>query len=193
MSSQTSGARQHGEETPLLALTAVSSQLVVDAAKAEVRVIGQAVDQFERRTYARTVMSFIEGVNYCQARVAQRHEGLSREARLRARAATCAERARAREAQEASRVATRMRTAFAAFAAAYEVGNPLDTRGSEWEDFRHCIRIRNRITHPRSGKDCQVTDDDVSLVRRVHAWYLALSGELVASVPAAGLAPSTPP
>src|SRR6266545_4756971 len=64
---------------------AVASTLAVDAAKAEVGAIG-APDDYERRTYARALFAFIDGVTYCQRQWAERDARLTARARVRGRA-----------------------------------------------------------------------------------------------------------
>jgi hypothetical protein len=68
-------------------------------------------------------------------------------------------------------------------AAAHRVSSPLVPAGSEWQSFRRAIAVRNRVTHPKSGRDCEVSEADVALLRQVHHWYYTVSSALIERLP----------
>jgi len=43
----------------------------------------------------------------------------------------------------------------------------LDVAGSSWSDFKTAVEIRNRITHPKSAADFEVSEAEVSCCRRM--------------------------
>jgi hypothetical protein len=167
---------------------AVASTLVVDAAKAEVKAIG-AADEYERRSYARALFAFIDGVTYCQRQLAQYDSRLTTHARARGNAAAKHARRIGRKARDKESLALGVRAAFAAMSAAHQVANPLVAAGDAWESFRQAIAIRNRVTHPKSGADCAVSEADVQLLRRAHHWYYDVSSELTKRLTPGGAVP----
>jgi hypothetical protein len=40
-----------------------------------------------------------------------------------------------------------------------------------WESFKNMVRIRNRITHPKSGEDIHISNDDLAAIRAANAWF----------------------
>ena len=46
----------------------------------------------------------------------------------------------------------------------------LDCGGQEWEDFKHCVGVRNKITHPKTASDIVVTQDDLLRAQAVASW-----------------------
>lgn len=41
----------------------------------------------------------------------------------------------------------------------------------DWDDFLELIKIRNRITHPKSSDDFEVSKDEAELARKVFYWF----------------------
>jgi len=48
-----------------------------------------------------------------------------------------------------------------------------------WQDFGAAIKIRDRITHPKSFEDCHIEGDDLDTVDAGHDWFRQLSNEFV--------------
>jgi hypothetical protein len=165
------------DETPLVLLAGIASELIPDAGIAESRAIG-STDPLLWRSYVRAVLALVEGLNYARAHVAKHSSHLTPEARLRARDAGKREEASAK-AEEPSKIARCTRASFAAHAAAHQVPNPLTPFGPDWDAFREAVRIRNRITHPKCVADCRVSATDRELVRNVHHWYQELDMKLM--------------
>jgi hypothetical protein len=55
-----------------------------------------------------------------------------------------------------------------------EPGPPatIDFSGSDWDNFRKSLNIRNRITHPKSRNDLVLTDDDIATSQAALFWFL---------------------
>jgi hypothetical protein len=167
--------------TSLLELVGVASQMIVDAGISESRVIG-STEQLERRTYVRTVFALVEGVSFCQRRHAENDPQLTEGQRENARRAADAAWRAGQRAGESMKACLRVRSAVAALAAAHSLDDPLDTKSNAWRRFQEAVEVRNRITHPKTLADCIVKDDDVTLVREVHAWYQAMDMALTAKI-----------
>ncbi|MGH2362309.1 MAG: hypothetical protein ACRDGM_17435 [bacterium] len=165
------------EESPLLVLTGIASELIPDAGIAEVRAIGSS-DPLLWRSYVRAVFALIEGLNYARLHVARQSPHLTAEARQRAHEAAQAEK-KVAKADDAGGVTSPTRVSCAAHAAAHGVQNPLAPSGPDWDALLDAVAIRNRITHPKSGADCRVSEAEWQLVRRVHHWYQQLDTQLM--------------
>jgi len=165
------------EESPLLVLTGIAAELMPDVGIAGSRAIGSD-DALLRRNYVRAVFALIEGLNYARRYVAEESTHLSAEARSRAREAVRSEKKRLKD-QDGSGVSDGLQLSFAAFAAAEEVDNPLVDSGPEWNTFLEAVAVRNRITHPRSGADCRVSDSDLVLIHAALRWYQELDTKLM--------------
>ena len=50
----------------------------------------------------------------------------------------------------------------------------LDFGSKGWAEFQQAIAIRNRITHPKSIQDLEITDNDIALVTRSLFWLLEM-------------------
>lgn len=42
---------------------------------------------------------------------------------------------------------------------------------ASWEDFQKAIKVRNRITHPKTAGDITVSDKEIELCKRVSSWF----------------------
>jgi hypothetical protein len=49
-----------------------------------------------------------------------------------------------------------------------------------WVSFKRCLQIRNRITHPKSREDMQVSDEELEDLSEMHAWIHATTWRNVA-------------
>jgi hypothetical protein len=59
----------------------------------------------------------------------------------------------------------------------------LDTGSATWSDFRRAVEIRNRITHPKSAVDFEVTEEEVQMCRRLSdEWFNELVMSLVNAI-----------
>ncbi|MFN0045045.1 MAG: hypothetical protein ACKVOS_01075 [Sphingorhabdus sp.] len=49
----------------------------------------------------------------------------------------------------------------------------IDFSSADWQNFNHAIRIRNRITHPKTIEDLNLSKQDIELVRGALLWAFA--------------------
>lgn len=47
-----------------------------------------------------------------------------------------------------------------------------DYRSRGWQSLLDSVPVRNRITHPRSPSDLEITDDEVAKVREALVWFI---------------------
>ena len=65
-----------------------------------------------------------------------------------------------------------LRFGFKLMAKAGSLPSELDVSGSEWQSFRRAIKIRDRITHPKSVSDLNISDADYNDVSVGFGWVL---------------------
>jgi hypothetical protein len=90
--------------------------------------------------------------------------------------------------------------AFAVFAKSHQASRAPDYTDHRWGSLVKAIRVRNRITHPRSASDMEVSPEEVGLVDDAWAWFLDASfdvyvegrAQLLAKLQLQGLGTVTP-
>jgi hypothetical protein len=75
-----------------------------------------------------------------------------------------------------------LRFAFKLLAKACSVPFELDLSGSEWPSFRRAIKIRDRITHPKSVSDLNISDEDANDVSEGFGWFLISHVKLATAI-----------
>jgi hypothetical protein len=75
-----------------------------------------------------------------------------------------------------------LRFGFKLLAKAGSVPSVLDVSGSEWQSLKRAIKIRDRITHPKSISDFNISDEDYNDVSVGFGWVLSSYGKLVAEI-----------
>jgi len=58
-------------------------------------------------------------------------------------------------------------------------GFNLDVSGVGWKSFTDAVKIRNRVTHPKSISDFSILKKDLSTVNRTFKWVLATYNEYI--------------
>jgi hypothetical protein len=90
---------------------------------------------------------------------------------------------------------TNIRFAFKLLAKAGNAPTVLDVSGPEWQSLQRAIRVRDRITHPRSISDLTISDAELSDVVTGFRWFvvsqLKLKDDLEASLSGQPENPST--
>jgi len=139
------------------------------------------LSQPERRVFVRSAFATIEAEVYVMKQMAVSwHPGLKWRPTI-----SEAERAFAQEHEyrltDSGDVETRrakisleanLRFAFKLLAKAGSVPSELDVSGSEWQSFRRAIKIRDRITHPKSVSDLNISDEDYNEVTAGLRWIV---------------------
>ena len=65
-----------------------------------------------------------------------------------------------------------LRFGFKLLAKAVSIPSELDVSGSEWQSFRRAIKIRDRITHPKSVADLNISDEDYNDLSVGFGWVV---------------------
>jgi hypothetical protein len=43
--------------------------------------------------------------------------------------------------------------------------------GPEWKVFQLALKVRNRVTHPKSAKDLEITNAEMTILEKANDWY----------------------
>lgn len=70
----------------------------------------------------------------------------------------------------AIRISSNIRFLWNMYGRVYNVENKLDVSQSGWNSFQEALKVRNRITHPKSFLDIKVTQDDLRHSQRTFEW-----------------------
>ena len=148
------------------------------------------LSQPERRIYVRSVFATIEAYIYVLKQIALRMHPDPKCPTI-----SEAERAFAHEQEyrltDSGDVITRrtkisleanIRFAFKLLAKAGSLPSELDVSGSEWQSFRRAIKIRDRITHPKSVSDLNISDEDDKDVSVGFGWVLISHAKLFTAI-----------
>ena len=76
------------------------------------------------------------------------------------------------------------RLALRTFSKAQGCADPIDFSAVGWQALRDGARIRNRLMHPRTPSDLDVSDADLKLVDEGIRWFHAETGRLMGYKPA---------
>ena len=60
----------------------------------------------------------------------------------------------------------------------FNINNPLKTNGNDWSNFNEALKIRHRLTHPKTVEDLDVTDQDMLIIENACEFYREATMEL---------------
>jgi hypothetical protein len=134
------------------------------------------VSRSQRRMIVRSVFAFIEAVVFSMKKLAAENTG--------GRPASEINRAVAAEVTfdlsdqgivvkrpMKLRLAPNVRFAFRLFKECFNTDSDLDVSGSGWQGFLHAIRVRDRITHPKTTEDISISDEELMNVLDSLSWF----------------------
>jgi len=64
-----------------------------------------------------------------------------------------------------------IRFAFRIYAECFGLGFKLKTDGNGWNDYKHALKIRNRITHPKKNNDLKISDKEWEWIKNARTWF----------------------
>lgn len=76
-------------------------------------------------------------------------------------------------------LARNVRFAFRCYAKAHGISFYLSVDGPGWRDFRSALRVRNRLTHPRTAADLDLSDAEIETIARAHRWLTTQYSQIV--------------
>lgn len=136
-------------------------------------------DQLKRRTLVRTLFAMIEGVLYVFKQfVLVQHEHGSLElspaeyALLTEESYDLRENGRIRTSSKFIKLTTNLKFSFSIFAEKL-VGQQfeIDTNTQDWANVVRAVEVRNRLMHPKSEADLQVSDLELDYIKTTAHWF----------------------
>jgi len=161
-------------------------ELTRDVAACEKQLV--AGEQHSRRSYIRSLFAMIEGTIYCvkELEFAELYSREKKDIRtLVALKETVFEITSKGDVSEKVKfVQTSSNLRFMAKCFQYIFGKQLELNvgSSKWDSFIKAIKVRNRITHPKTSTDLQISDDDLHLVTDVNEWFNEIIKEIIEHV-----------
>lgn len=64
-----------------------------------------------------------------------------------------------------------LRFAFKVFSKVYKLDWSPDFGGEGWQNFQQALKVRDRITHPRTQADITITVDDFEAIKTAQGWW----------------------
>jgi len=72
-----------------------------------------------------------------------------------------------------------LRLLFRVASRVYELGYNLPVHEAGWDQFTRTLKVRNRLTHPKSAADLIVSDENLASAHSAQAWFHRVSLEFV--------------
>ncbi|MDQ1611481.1 MAG: hypothetical protein QOG00_1412 [Pyrinomonadaceae bacterium] len=143
-------------------------------------------NQFWRRTYIRTVFAFIEALIFHIKRVLLRvyDAGIvefspEELAMLREESYDLSDKGDVVTQQKFIPLTKNLKFICKAYVRYTKSNYTLKVDDSGWDSFKKSIDIRNRLTHPKSASDLDVSDDDIKVVERADNWFKEVTRALL--------------
>jgi hypothetical protein len=140
---------------------------------------------FWRRTFVRALFAAIEGVNHRLKHLALNVDDIAPfDFTLAERAMLLEESYDIDDSGKAVVTKSKLRTAnnllfsLKIFARAFRVTYEIDKSSGEWNSFRDALKIRDRITHPKSFDDLIISDEEAETIRKTANWYIKSFNEV---------------
>lgn len=132
--------------------------------------------QFNRRNFVRTVFAAIEGTNYDLRRRALNytHRQYSQEeiALLREESYTLNSKGEPSAKKLFLPLQDTLRFTFRVYFRKSPSFEKLDFSGPGWTSFLESIKIRHRLTHPKSDASLDVSDSELAAVKSAYVWFI---------------------
>lgn len=149
------------------------------------RMWKQQDTQFWRRTFIRSVFALIEGFTYCLKQVALEASKKFRVEMSKSEVALLSE--ESYEVNDKGEAETKtafiqlpgnIRFVFNMYSRAYGLNYKLKIDDNGWLSFKEALKVRNRLTHPKSTSDVLVSDQDMSYAENAAIWFVKSSDEV---------------
>jgi hypothetical protein len=146
------------------------------------RMWKQQDSQFWRRTFIRSVFALIEGFTYCLKQVAleaSKKFGIelskSEIALLLEESYEVSDKGQAETKPDFIQLPRNIKFAFNMYSRAYGLNYTLKIDDNGWLSFKEALKVRNRLTHPKSTGDVLVSDQDMLYAESAAMWFVSSS------------------
>lgn len=163
-----------------------------DDVRQALEAVGIEDSQYNRRTLIRAVFAAIEGVVFMlkdhALGSADKSPGLysvAELAMLRDEAYNLKDNGTARTRTYYPATEANLRFALHMYARGIDVTTSFDADGTGWQGFRDALKVRNRVTHPKTSTDYTVSDPELAGARATYFWFMrVVITDLFGAVPA---------
>jgi hypothetical protein len=174
------------EPDPELArfLESLKDTFVSDVDVAKRRMMAPGASDFDRKTYIRTFFAYVEGMLGGQKdAVISGFNDLpdhtpAEYAMLQEKRYSLTDKGHALARDMFLPLAPNVLFGFRLFLRLMGASYEPDFSDAGWRAFVEAVRIRNRLTHPRSLEESRVTAEDIAVVQAAEAWHDAQSALL---------------
>lgn len=148
--------------------------------------LSEADSPTDRRALVRSVFAFVESMLFALKHEALRHSSVfpaSEIALLREEAYELADDGQAVTRPARLTLTRNLKFTFAAFAKAWRTKSRLELGDAGWQNFQTALKVRDRLMHPKSISDLDVSDEEIRIVNHASMWFIgtyaiALAGAL---------------
>jgi hypothetical protein len=149
------------------------------------RMWSEQDSQFWRRTFIRSVFALIEGFTYRLKQVALEASkkfsielSKSEIALLLEESYEVNDKGHAETKPDYIQLPKNIKFAFRMYSHAYSLNYQLKIDDDGWLSFKEALKVRNRLTHPKSTSDVSVSDQDMSYAETAAIWFVKSSHEI---------------
>jgi hypothetical protein len=143
-------------------------------------------EEANRRFYVRAIFALIEALveQHKQLLLDLDESGkvsLNRDVRqaLSERVSTFAENGTVSQREQYLRLQTKIRAICQTAGEAFGQRLHVSFGDQGWTLFREAVKMRDRITHPKSSQDCHVDEDNLKVVDQAHDWFRDLHNKFI--------------
>lgn len=153
-------------------------KLLEDAAEAEA-LLDEKDTQFFRRAYIRSIFALIEGTIWLIKQVclkAKPHRGhrfidVAEYALLTDQSYELKNNGEPSVQTKYLKLPDNLRFTAKVVQRLFQATLDLGVGTTKWENFLKSVRVRNRITHPKTAEELTIKDDEISLCKEVSSWF----------------------
>lgn len=130
--------------------------------------------QFRRRTYIRTAFAYIEGVLFAMKRILlENADKLSIEEviKLQEYKLEGSDKNHLTKKHIFTSIENNLKFTIRLYEKIRIINYKTDLSNYHWEEFCKAIGVRNKITHPKRGKNLIVTRNELNLVKESYNWF----------------------
>jgi len=131
----------------------------------------------DRRALVRSVFAFVESMLFALKQEALKHPAIfssSEVALLREESYELGDDGEARIRPAKLTLKRNLKFTFSSFAKAWRTRDRLELSGAGWQDFRSALRVRDRLMHPKSIADLDVSDEEIRAVNHTSVWFIGI-------------------
>ncbi len=143
--------------------------------------IKEGIRAFRKRTYIKTAFSYIEGILFAMKRILLEHSDKltpKETIKLQEYKIVGPNAENLHEEPIFVRFEDNIKFTFKKYGELRANNYQINFNYKEWEIFIECIKIRNRITHPKHSNDLNVNDDEFNKCRDSYNWFFHILNDL---------------